>query len=80
LSPFIFTLALLALPVIHLDEVYVEGSIRKPSLIELKKSHLPEAIEKAALSNLIRLEKKLTRPLLVKEFQGLSSAGVRHRK
>ena len=64
-------LVLVSVPVIELDEMYIEGKIRKPALIELKKSNLTTKIEQAAVSNLVRLERKLTEPLLVKEFRRL---------
>lgn len=46
-------------PVIKLDDLVVEGEIRRPRLIHIEASRLPEALEKAALFNLIELEKRL---------------------
>jgi hypothetical protein len=46
-------------PVIRLDEVIIEGNLRRPNLIELRGSHLDEKVQKAALQNLIRLENRL---------------------
>lgn len=49
-------------PVIELDDLIVEGEIRRPRVIQLQGSRLPEALEKAALFNLIELEKRLLEP------------------
>ena len=46
-------------PVIRLDEVIIEGNIRKPALVEISGSKLNERVEEIALSSLIRLENEL---------------------
>ncbi len=48
--------------VIELDDAMIQGTIRKPGLMEVKGSKLQEKIEETALSHLIRLEKRLLAP------------------
>jgi len=48
--------------VIELDQVQIEGEIRRPPLVELESSRLSEVIEETALQNLIELEKRLLEP------------------
>ncbi|MBN8556018.1 MAG: hypothetical protein J0L93_11275 [Deltaproteobacteria bacterium] len=63
---FILNLSLLILsaekPVIRLDEVIIEGNLRRPNLIEIQGSKLDEKVQRTALQNLIRLEEKLLKP------------------
>ena len=61
-------------PVIQLDDIEVTGNVRKPNTVELEKSHLDEKVEKAALSNLTRLENDLTKPLKMKDLSPLKSS------
>lgn len=49
-------------PIIRLEDILIEGTIRKPPLIELQGSDPSQTLEKAALKNLIELEKKLLTP------------------
>lgn len=56
-----FSLALISQdkPVIELDQVEIEGELRRPQSIDLPASRLPQMIEEAALFNLKNLEKEL---------------------
>ena len=49
-------------PVIQLEDVVIEGQVRRPPIVEMKDSKLNETLEEMALKNLIRLEKKLLEP------------------
>ncbi len=52
-------------PVIRLEDSVIQGHVRKPALVELEARKLSQAVEDAALKNLISLEKSLLilRPL-----------------
>lgn len=67
----IFWLLLMAAekPVLRLDEIYVEGHVRRPPVTEVEASRLNAKIEEAALSNLLKLEKRLTAPITFEEYQ-----------
>lgn len=54
--------------VIRLDEVYIEGSVRRPPVTDLQGSQLTDKIQASALNNLIRLEKRLLKPISLKEY------------
>lgn len=56
-------------PVMNLDEIYVEGTIRRPSITEIEGSRLQQKIEETAVSNLMKLERELTRALSVEEYR-----------
>ena len=56
-------------PVIRLDEVIIEGHLRRPSMIEIQGSKLDEKVQKAALQNLIRLEQRLLRANPIKNAE-----------
>ncbi|MDB5039054.1 MAG: hypothetical protein JWQ35_2582 [Bacteriovoracaceae bacterium] len=49
-------------PVIRLDEMTIEGHIRRPALVELEGSKLQDHIDEVALSSLMRLESELLKP------------------
>ncbi len=55
--------------VIRLEDLYIQGNVKKPPLVELKASQLDQKVEEAALANLIRLEKDLIKPLSVEELR-----------
>lgn len=56
-------------PVIELDDLNIEGEIRRPSVIDLEKPRLSEKIEKNAVLSLIKLEKKLLKPRDLEAFR-----------
>lgn len=56
-------------PVIELDDLNIEGEIRRPSIIDLEKPRLNEKIEKNAVLSLIQLEKKLLKPRDLEAFR-----------
>jgi hypothetical protein len=60
---FLFFLISAEKPVLRLDEIYLDGSIRRPPITEIDGSRLQEKIESAAVFNLTKLEAELTRPL-----------------
>jgi len=55
--------------VIELDDLVVEGEVRRPSLIELRESGVQSQIESLSFQTLIDLERRLLEP---KEFNGFS--------
>lgn len=59
-----FALLLSDKPVIHLDEVIIDGKVRKPSLIEIEGSKLNDQIEAVALRHLLKLERELQKPYI----------------
>lgn len=69
LEIFILTLLVSQRPVIELDELEIEGELRRPKVIDLQGSRLSERLEESALFNLIQLEKKLLKPLSLEELE-----------
>jgi len=49
-------------PVIRLDDALLQGTYKRPAMIELQSSELNEKVQALALKNLIELEKELTKP------------------
>jgi hypothetical protein len=49
-------------PVIRLDDALLQGTYKRPSMIELESTELNEKVQALALKNLIELEKELTKP------------------
>jgi hypothetical protein len=49
-------------PVIRLDDALLQGTYKRPAMIELQSSELNEKVQVLALKNLIELEKELTKP------------------
>lgn len=60
-------------PIIRLDQIEVEGSVRRPPVTSIEASRLDETTQKIALNNLIRLEKQLLTPRSDAELNGLFS-------
>lgn len=57
---FFFMIISQSRPVIRLDDSIIKGDVRRPSVIEVQgDKDLSESIERAALNNLIALEKRL---------------------
>jgi hypothetical protein len=48
--------------VIRLDDALLQGTYKRPSMIELESTELNEKVQALALKNLIELEKELTKP------------------
>jgi hypothetical protein len=56
-------------PVIRLDELRIEGQIKRPGITEIESSKLERDIEEIAFSSLIRLEKELLKPASITKPQ-----------
>ena len=49
-------------PVIQLDDAFLQGAYKRPSMIELESAELNEKVQALALQSLIQLEKELLVP------------------
>lgn len=56
-------------PVLQLDDIYIEGSIRRPPITEIGGSRLQQKINEAAVMNLKKLEERLLKPLTADELR-----------
>jgi len=65
--------------VIELDEVQIEGDIRRPNIIEMEGSKLNQSIEKAALFNLLSFEKKLLKLRPLDSFRKSKNSAIKAR-
>ncbi|PIR23790.1 MAG: hypothetical protein COV44_01175 [Deltaproteobacteria bacterium CG11_big_fil_rev_8_21_14_0_20_45_16] len=63
--------------VIELDDVQIEGDIRRPNIIEMEGSKLTQSIEKAALFNLLSLEKKLLKLRPLESFRKSRNSAIK---
>ncbi len=58
-----------AQPVVDLEEILIRSDLKRPMIHEIKASQLDQAIENAALFNLLQLEKKLLSPLTLEGYR-----------
>lgn len=49
-------------PVIQLDDAFLQGVYKRPSVLELESKELNEKVQALALKNLIELERELLTP------------------